>query len=143
MSKKFLVFSRREVPAEEMIKDDHIVISITEPTSQFPNYGENKARKGLLQVKFIDVDKLVPGHKKSDIITIQKAQEIIDFINKYKYINLILCQCDAGISRSSAVAAALSRIMNNDDSYIFENPRFRPNMLVYRTILNTYYRKYK
>jgi len=32
--------------------------------------------------------------------------------------------------------AALSLIYNQDDSWVFKNKRYMPNMLVYRTILN-------
>jgi predicted protein tyrosine phosphatase len=44
-----------------------------------------------------------------------------DFINKYlDKVELIVCQCDAGISRSSAMAAALSKYITNDDKYFFK-----------------------
>lgn len=53
----------------------------------------------------------------------------------------MICQCEAGISRSAGVAAALSYIYNGSDAWVFQDPRYHPNMLVYRTILNVYGRK--
>ncbi len=43
--------------------------------------------------------------------------------------------CDAGMSRSPAVAAALGRVLNGDDSSFFAG-RYRPNMRVYRMMLD-------
>ena len=41
--------------------------------------------------------------------------------------------CEAGISRSAGAVAALSKVINGDDSYFFK--MFLPNRLVYRLIL--------
>lgn len=54
----------------------------------------------------------------------------------------MICQCEAGISRSAGVAAALSNIYNGSDAWVFQDPRYHPNMLVYRTILNVHRRKW-
>lgn len=62
------------------------------------------------------------------------ADTILLFVESLKqYSNLIIVNCEAGISRSAGVAAALSKIYNGHDSFFFKN--FLPNMLVYRTIL--------
>ena len=64
----------------------------------------------------------------------EHAKQIIDFIKKYiDNIELIIVQCDAGISRSAGVAAALSKCLNGDDEYFFK--RYLPNSLVYSTIM--------
>ena len=49
---------------------------------------------------------------------------------------MMIIQCDAGVSRSAGVAGALMKYYNGDDSEIFENPKYRPNMRCYRTMLN-------
>lgn len=48
----------------------------------------------------------------------------------------VIVHCDAGISRSSGIAAAILKAYTNDDIIIFDNPKYRPNMLCYRTTLN-------
>lgn len=64
----------------------------------------------------------------------EKLWILWEIVNRYKdKINLIICQCEAGISRSAGVAGALSKVLNKDDSKIFED--YCPNMLVYRTVL--------
>jgi predicted protein tyrosine phosphatase len=42
--------------------------------------------------------------------------------------------CDAGVSRSPAVAAALARVLKGDDAEYFAG-RYRPNTRVYRMLL--------
>jgi len=51
-------------------------------------------------------------------------------------VRRIIVQCDAGLSRSPAVGAALARVLNGDDAEFFGG-RYRPNMRVYRTLLET------
>jgi hypothetical protein len=45
----------------------------------------------------------------------------------------IVINCEAGISRSAAIAAALSKILTGDDKVFFD--QFIPNRHIYRTIL--------
>ena len=69
----------------------------------------------------------------------EHANKIIEFVNKHlNNIELIICQCDAGISRSAAVAAALSKCINNDDAFFFKH--YLPNSLVYKTILEEWHK---
>lgn len=83
----------------------------------------------VLPLKFDDVD----GGK--NCITKEDAQMIKSFVGRHKD-KLIIVHCDGGISRSAGIAAALLKFYNGDDSEIFDNGRYRPNMLCYRTMLN-------
>lgn len=49
-----------------------------------------------------------------------------------------IVHCDAGISRSSGVAAAILKAKTGDDSQIFNNPKYRPNMRCYRIVLDEF-----
>lgn len=70
------------------------------------------------------------------------ARDILANVNRYrKEVDLIICQCEAGISRSAGIAAALSEIINDDCDIYFK--KFIPNMLVYRTILERYFEDLK
>lgn len=74
----------------------------------------------------------------------EDAENILNFVEKYKNkIELIAVNCEAGISRSAGISAALSVILNGrgSDMYYFAN--YCPNMLVYRKILDTYYENEK
>ena len=48
-------------------------------------------------------------------------------------IEWIIVHCEAGVSRSAGAVAALSKLLNGDDSYFFKH--FLPNTLVYKLIL--------
>jgi predicted protein tyrosine phosphatase len=138
----FIVLSRLNIHKFTYDKP-YIIISITEPNDFFPQILDNYFLKGLLQIKFADSDKDVVLNNKTVLKTITRddAKIILKFVDKYKdVVDLIVCQCDGGIARSSAVAAALGKILINDDTFVFNNKKYRPNMLVYRTILNEYYR---
>lgn len=67
----------------------------------------------------------------------QDVNAIVKFVNDNKTNGKhFVVNCDAGISRSAGVAAAISKFLNNDDSNIFNNKSFCPNMTCYRMVLN-------
>lgn len=103
------------------------------------------SRLDVLQLEFDDWDirakrliteefKDSAAAKKQIFFSEEQAQKIIEFVKKYiDKVELIICQCDAGISRSAGVAAALSKCINGNDIFFFEN--YLPNSLVYSTIV--------
>jgi predicted protein tyrosine phosphatase len=120
------------------------LISIKDPTEKpidhFMSHvhGETCA---ILNLTFHDVDSLkIANDYKLSAFTPEMAKEILNWTKALikAEIELIIVQCNAGISRSSGVAAALSLIINGDDSWIFDDKRYLPNRLVYRTILQIY-----
>jgi predicted protein tyrosine phosphatase len=74
-----------------------------------------------------------------------QAREILDFVRANPTAEQIIVHCDAGRCRSTATAAALSKILTGDDKIFFDSPLARmrqwsPNMRVYRTILNEHFK---
>ena len=63
------------------------------------------------------------------------AERIVEFLTRHPNVDVIV-HCDAGISRSSGVAAAILKYLTGDDSSIFDNARLHPNMWCYRKTLN-------
>lgn len=71
------------------------------------------------------------------IMTEEQATQIFDFINEWtEKVGLIVVNCEMGIARSVA-AAALSKWINGDDFFFYEN--FYPNSLVYNRVLKAIY----
>ena len=138
------VFSRDTI--KDFVTDlPHIFISIREPdTKGYINkpleipYNQNLVAR--LDLDFCDMDcrKSKPEHLTDlgyKLFSVEDAKSIIKFINLTKnYIKLIIVQCPGGISRSYGVAAALSKLMYDEDQLFFD--KGHPNMYVYRTILN-------
>lgn len=139
---KFLVLSRdlikdyhRIIVYRELIKIPHIVISICdpEPKAKFVKLPNVSTRLSSLFLKFLDFDFQPEGYPYK-IFNESQAKLIWDFFNDYKdKVDLVICQCEAGISRSAGVASALAKGIGQDDSYFFRC--YLPNKLVYRLIL--------
>ena len=66
-----------------------------------------------------------------------QAKEVVDLVEKHKdQVSMIVCQCEAGISRSAGTALALSLWLNEGDNQgIGSKWCYVPNMHVKRLIL--------
>ena len=95
-------------------------------------------RVGLLRLVFDDITQ--PDTPQS--FTPALAAEILDFVaSVWDQAEAFLIHCDVGLSRSPAVAAALSRIYYGDDGPWFE--LHFPNPLVYKLLVETHARRSK
>ena len=139
---EFLVLNRDQMKNYKC-NEPHIIISIKDPKSSDIEIIERRNYIGVLRLEFFDLDKET-GQFPYDrfLFNHTDAQDILNFVTKYQdKIELIICQCEAGISRSAGVAGALSKIINKEDTCFFKH--YLPNRLVYRTILNEYERRTK
>lgn len=116
-----------------------IIVSINTPwacyeTAPFGNE-ENKVLS-ILRLWFDDVDE-----KSTNSMNADHARAIANFVDRFSDREdlAVIVHCDAGVSRSAGVAAALSEYYNGDDSYFFDSGIYRPNILCYRTMLNELY----
>jgi protein-tyrosine phosphatase len=118
---------------------DCIIVSITDAGSSSNNFNEeNNYVKAILPLQFDDVD-----YGQKNCITSEDARMIIDFVLKWiNKVNLVIVHCEAGVSRSAGVCAALMKIFNGSDFEIFNKPRYIPNMSCYRAILESYFKSY-
>jgi len=94
-------------------------------------------RLGLLQLAFPDFDlpREVTSGSGWKLFDETHAVRILDFVNEMKpKVEAFMIHCLAGVSRSSAVAAALAKIAEGDDSEFF-GKHYVPNMLVYSKLL--------
>ncbi len=131
-----IVKSKKEM--EEYAMQEHnktsIVISIASKNNDKANIKSdyNNKIKDIQFVQFDDTDSL-GGIECID------ASKIKRFLLRHigdTDLGLIIVQCEAGQSRSAGVAAALMKYFWNDDTAIFNNHKYTPNMLCYRTMLN-------
>lgn len=105
----------------------YIVISVTDPDKPDADIAESPGRRAILRLKFDDaagtID--VPGLEGLILnnaveLTAPEARTILEFVQTHSAeVKLVLCQCEAGVSRSAAIAAALSRILQGEDDYFF------------------------
>ena len=131
----------------------HIIISIQEPKDKLIEFSPNKTRLAVLSIDFYDLDYNPSRWGKKETEEIKKqyghgifkpkqARTIINFVEEWKdKIDLIVVHCEAGISRSPGVAAAINKVLTGSDKSIFDNPMYIPNRYIYSTILKEWAKK--
>ena len=139
---RFYIHSRESAVncVKEFIDKRIAIISITDPKQSLNDFTKvDISEDRILRVQFHDLDRPLAGYK---IFNNADAKQILDFVKvQIGLVDFFIVHCEAGISRSAGVAAALSKIYNGNDNHIFNCGKYLPNMLVYKTILNEYYRK--
>ena len=122
-----------------------VIISISDPSMYYSNapfMSEQNRVVHILRLSFADADrpmtKDVYGKMatQDDLMTDNDAAQVAKLIGRYADTDIIV-HCDAGISRSSGVAAAILKYVTGSDAAIFGNNRFCPNMWCYRKVLET------
>lgn len=65
-----------------------------------------------------------------------QARRIAEFVwNNQNEIDVLICQCEQGQSRSAACAAAVAEFLYGTGGAIFADERYSPNTLAYQKIL--------
>ena len=119
--------------------EEHVWISISgkDDAADLP---KRKTCRDILRLEFHDLDVELPGYPDVPLFSEEHAGQILDFFNKYRNeVPSLVVHCDAGRSRSPAVAAALTHIMGKQDKPILR--QYNPNMRVYRMLLDEFYNR--
>ncbi len=87
-------------------------------------------------LQFDDVEREHDGYIPMDQKQSEKIAKFVRMIYADESVHTIVVHCEAGISRSAGVAAAILKWWTGDDSPIFDNNYYRPNMRCYRMVLN-------
>lgn len=146
---QFFVFSRPEIERWNPTSAKHVIISINSTGSELAKVVRNEHTLAVSSFVFADLDQ-EPGptyrqvYGEPTLFTREHAKAILRFAQT-PGISAIVVHCDAGQSRSAAVAAALSVIYNDGDDrqfwgtdQMYGAKMYSPNRLVYRTILNVW-----
>lgn len=133
---QLFVYSRAHI--ERLSPHDdaaHIIISITTTADDVARLPVCATTLGVLRLSFFDLDQRAEGVREEDLFSRDHAALIWDFVTEHRpRIERVIVHCDAGYSRSPAVAAALARVFEGDDSAFFR--RYQPNRRVYRALLD-------
>lgn len=129
------VYSRNAIRATQPHEVPHIVISITSAADDEAPLRKNENCIGILRLSFPDADAPTDQFPEAALFSEDDATRIWNFVREHQTaVERILIRCDAGVSRSAAVGAALSKVLNDDDSEFFGG-RYRPNARVYKMLL--------
>jgi predicted protein tyrosine phosphatase len=132
---QIFVYSRSALDAVRPHEVPHVIISITSHPDDVARLRVNEMCRGVLRLSFPDAELPSDLHTEANLFSPEQAMEIWTFTQQHvAEIERLIVHCDAGVSRSPAVAAALARALNGDDTEFFGG-RYRPNMRVYRLLL--------
>jgi predicted protein tyrosine phosphatase len=132
---KFVVYDRGTMGRVPPPEAKWALVSICEK-GEFPEVHTNESLVGRLNQQYHDVDRKDPKDLADRVLfSDAHADELLDFYQHAKDngCEVVFIHCAAGICRSPATAAALQKIEIGEDHIWFATKR--PNMLVYRTIL--------
>lgn len=138
-----LVLSRDRAEAMEAHEVPHLIISINCPGEEPANIKANERTLGRVNLFFWDLDQHAVGQAQESCPLAQPSdgEKVVDLVLANPDAQRVVIHCTAGKSRSAAVAAALHLVLNGSDVPIFGDARYRPNMLVYRHVLNAWHER--
>ncbi len=112
----------------------YAIISVTDPNSRAANINvDNVVDHCVLGLQFYDIDN---DYGKYLAMTEEQAGLIAELVKIwYGNYDVIIVQCEAGISRSAGIAAAIAKWATGDDSEYFDRGRYIPNRRCYRLVL--------
>lgn len=132
---EFHVTDRAGIERGVLVRSPYIVISIHDPERDEPKVKKQAGLRGVLQLAFHDAEPTDPrvSDARLTVMSADQALQICQFIDRYKdEVGAVVVACEAGMSRSPAVAAALCTSLGGDEETFFQ--AFQPNGHVYRLV---------
>lgn len=119
-------------------------ISVVTQPGSWPEFIKDQPT-AIIRLSFCDLDMTQPelqeyykdgegDHMGVPYFNREFAKEIMDFYLSVQEMEWLLVHCEAGWSRSPAIAAALDKIFKDDDMKWFAN--YSPNRFVYRLLID-------
>lgn len=134
---RFFVYSRPAVESIAPHDVPHVIVSITTVAHDQARLPTNGHTLEVLRLSFPDADGAVAPWREEDLFSPSHANAVWDLVERHREaIEHLVVHCDAGQSRSQAVAAAISRALLGEDEAFFA--RSHPNRRVYSTLLQVF-----
>lgn len=115
---------------------EHTEFDVLDAIISIYSVGNTTAKiSGTNHILYLDFDD-VESNGIHHMLTSQ-AVKVANFVFKFikEEVPFLVVQCEAGISRSAGVAAAIIKYYNNDDSEIFK--QYHPNTHCYKLVLSS------
>ena len=138
---KLIVVDRASVEMDLVaIRPPYVVISVHDPDRRPPRIPK---KPGLRDVLCLGFDDAVPSGASpigtSVPMTEDHAQQVCAFVRKWSsQVETVVVHCEQGVSRSPAVAAALSKCLGLDESEFYRF--YYPNPHVYLMVAEAWVR---
>ena len=133
--RRYFACSRREVETPRFLETatgggPYVLVSICSADGTPSRLPGDANMRGVLRLRFDDAD-----GGEGELFDSRHAELVEDFLRSHADVPVVAVHCDAGMSRSAGLAAALTKAGGGDDSAFFGTRT--PNMRVYRVMLNT------
>ena len=133
---KILVTDRRSIERGLLLRRPYIVISIRDPDRRPVRLTKRPLCLAALELAFHDAEP-VAGFKPTADITYMSEKDAVaiwQFVRQQmNHYEIIVVQCEQGMSRSPAVAAALARGIGLDEDNFWRE--YQPNHWVYELVV--------
>ena len=108
------------------------IISISNILDEPVHFPNSKYLIAMLPLTFNDVS----GREKfcMDEKVALQIKEFVDLISNK--VDRLIVHCEFGVSRSAGIAAAILKAISGNDSAIFDDPKYVPNMHCYRLVMD-------
>lgn len=124
----FFVYSRAAIERSAAHDVPHVVISITSSSDDVARVATNEHTLEVVRLVFLDVPAHLPV-----AMSVEDATRILDAVARHRArLARVVVHCDAGVSRSPAVALGLARWLGVPEGDLAT--RYRPNPHVLETM---------
>jgi predicted protein tyrosine phosphatase len=136
---EIIVTDRRTIEAGIVVRSDYIVISIHDPGEPPAKVAEDPCLRGVLALSFFDIDPspefVLP--ESANYMARGQAVAVWDFLEQHRaHIGAVVVHCNQGMSRSPAIAAALSEAFGLDCRRFWRD--YNPNPHVYHCMMEAF-----
>lgn len=143
---KIKVASRAEIisKASSGFEDATMIISISCTRDKEPNALKRAMvdeKSNVVHVEFFHFDDIDKEYHSIGLNSISEedAKRIVKTVKEWAgKADTIYVHCDAGVSRSAGVAAAISKALTGDDEYFYTCRLYAPNPLCYKKVLDAF-----
>ena len=134
---QILVTDRDTIEAGLRVKSSYVVISIHDPDKPRAKVRKQAGLRDVLYLGFHDAEPtgtlVLP--KEIVLMTPEQAAEICRFVQRHREdVGAIVVHCEQGMSRSPAVAAAISKLCGCDEKRFWRE--YQPNQFVHGLVLD-------
>jgi len=131
------VTDRESVEGGLLVREPYVLISIRDPGKRQVRVPKRPLCRAILELAFHDAEP-VAGFTPTDPITYmteKHAHRIWRFVREHQAgCQAIVVQCEQGMSRSPAVAAALAAGLGLDDTRFWRD--YQPNRYIYGLVIS-------
>ena len=141
---KVRVMSRKEAYAYCCLPHGKpsVIISVSDPRMIYedsPYVSDTNGVKEILPLCFADANEPGPDvygfeTDESEMMSFEDGEKIVRLLKANRGADIIV-HCDAGISRSAGIAAAILKYFTGSDEEIFRDPYYCPNTWCFRKTL--------